>query len=241
MLKLIATAAVACLPSMVSSYAGAGDLRGIVQVGVVRQSHTCAALIDGGVRCWGGNYAGQVGSGSTVATITSPSLVAAADGVAVEFYNAALDHYFVTANPIEVAATQNGVAGPGWERTGGSFQTGGDTDVCRFYGSYAPGPNSHFFAADGNECQGLFDLQLDSADPRRATTKSWNFESFDFTTIRPSNGSCPPGTVAVYRAYNSGFARGVDSNHRISPDRAAIAAVVARGWIDEGVVMCAPA
>jgi hypothetical protein len=32
----------------------------------------------------------------------------------------------------------------------------------------------------------------------------------------------------------------VDSNHRITVNQAGIAAVVARGWISEGVVMCAP-
>jgi hypothetical protein len=43
----------------------------------------------------------------------------------------------------------------------------------------------------------------------------------------------------VYRAYNNGFAHGVDSNHRITSNPAAIQEVVARGWIKEGVVMCA--
>lgn len=44
----------------------------------------------------------------------------------------------------------------------------------------------------------------------------------------------------VHRAYNNGFARNVDSNHRITPSLAAIADVVKRGWVSEGVVMCAP-
>ena len=47
-------------------------------------------------------------------------------------------------------------------------------------------------------------------------------------------------TAPVYRAYNNGFARGVDSNHRFSIDVASIQEVVMRGWINEGVVMCAP-
>jgi hypothetical protein len=51
---------------------------------------------------------------------------------------------------------------------------------------------------------------------------------------------CPAGSTPVYRAYNSGFRLGIDSNHRITADRAAIQQVVARGWLDEGVVMCAP-
>src|SRR5664279_1181642 len=68
----------------------------------------------------------------------------------------------------------------------------------------------------------------------------WNFESLDFRSTPPAGGACPAGTVPVYRAYNNGFNRHVDSNHRITVNQAGIAAVVARGWVSEGVVMCAP-
>ena len=47
----------------------------------------------------------------------------------------------------------------------------------------------------------------------------------------PAGGGCFDGTTPVYRAYNNGFARGIDSNHRITNNQAAIQAVVARGWI----------
>jgi hypothetical protein len=53
------------------------------------------------------------------------------------------------------------------------------------------------------------------------------------------DGVCPSPLIPVYRAYNNGFPR-IDSNHRISADPEAIREVVARGWIDEGVKMCAP-
>lgn len=46
--------------------------------------------------------------------------------------------------------------------------------------------------------------------------------------------------MPVYRAYNNGFTRGVDSNHRITVNQAGIAGVLARGWISEGVAMRAP-
>ena len=42
------------------------------------------------------------------------------------------------------------------------------------------------------------------------------------------------------RAYNNGYSRGIDSNHRITANVVAIQEVLARGWVDEGVVMCAP-
>ncbi len=154
----------------------------------------------------------------------------------VEFYNANLDHYFITADANEAAAIDEGSAGPGWIRTGGSFKSGGSTPVCRLYGSQVPGPNSHFYTLAGAECDGL--KQLQATTP--ASQKRWNFESLDFISSSPTNGACPTGTVPVYRAYNNGFARGVDSNHRLSSAAAAIQDVVMRGWINEGVVMCAP-
>ncbi len=158
----------------------------------------------------------------------------------IEFYNTALDNYFVTANINEAAVVDDGGAGPGWSRTGNTFRSGGSTSVCRFYGSLSPGPNSHFYTVDTLECQALKDQQIPAGDPRRLTVKSWNFESLDFDSTPSALQACPFGTVPVYRAYNNGFTRAVDSNHRITSNPAAIQDVVARGWRDEGVVMCAP-
>ena len=36
------------------------------------------------------------------------------------------------------------------------------------------------------------------------------------------------------------FARGIDPNHRITANPASYQATLARGWIGEGIVMCAP-
>ena len=152
----------------------------------------------------------------------------------IEFYNNILDHYFITADANEAAAIDSGSAGPGWTRTGDTFNVGGSSPVCRFYGSQSPGPNSHFYTVSASECAQL--KQLQATTP--AIQKRWNFESLDFVTTTPANGVCPSGTEPVYRAYNNGFARGVDSNHRITPNPASIQQVVNRGWISEGVVMC---
>ena len=162
--------------------------------------------------------------------------VAAAAPVVVEFHHGGLDNYFVTADPAEAAAIDHGSAGPGWSRTGGTFNAGGSEPVCRFYGSIVPGPNSHFYTVDAAECAALRQLQDRTPDSARR----WNFEGLDFATTAPAAGPCPPDTVPVRRAYNNGYARGIDSNHRLTADPAGIAEVVARGWTDEGVVMCAP-
>jgi hypothetical protein len=53
-------------------------------------------------------------------------------------------------------------------------------------------------------------------------------------------GSCPGDLAPVYRAYNNGLARHIDSNHRLTTEFPGIQEVLARGWIYEGVVMCAP-
>jgi len=154
----------------------------------------------------------------------------------VEFYNAPLDNFFITADPVEAAAVDSGAAGPGWSRTGNLFNSGGPIAVCRFYGSISPGPNSHFYTASASECAGLIALQATTP----ASTPRWNFESNDFLTNVPANGVCPAQTVPVFRAYNNGWSRRIDSNHRITSNQASITELVPRGWVDEGVVMCAP-
>ena len=156
-------------------------------------------------------------------------------GTIVEYYNPDLDHYFIAADPGEQAFVDSGAVGH-WQRTGVTFVSGGSVPVCRFYGSISPGPNSHFYTASADECAQL--KQLQATTP--ATQKRWNFESLDFLTTVPMNGACPTNTSPLYRAYNNGFSRGIDSNHRITRDQAAIQEVMARGWINEGVVMCAP-
>jgi hypothetical protein len=160
-----------------------------------------------------------------------------ADNV-VEFYHAGLNHFFYTANAGEQAWLDAGGAGGGWVRTGLAFRNGAPQRVCRFYGSLNPGPNSHFYTVVTTECDGLKELQ--TIIP--ATEKRWNYEGLDFFSAPPigvDDRHCPEGTIPVYRAYNNGFARGTDSNHRLTTSPQAIQEAVASGWIDEGVMMCA--
>jgi len=164
----------------------------------------------------------------------------------VEFYNSILDHYFVTASTAEATAIEMGSAGPGWQRTGYSFKNGGAAAVCRFYGNAnlnpatgtIYGPNSHFYTADPQECSGLKALYT-------PTGKSWKFEGNDFATTTPlfaayGATTCPAGTIPIFRAYNNGFAQGIDSNHRLTSSRFAMDELTSSGWIAEGIAMCAP-
>lgn len=170
----------------------------------------------------------------SVYALSTPAI--ADTSTVVEFYNTNLGHYFVTADSNEAMSIDNGSAGPGWIRTGNSFKSGGNMAVCRFYGSVSPGPNSHFYTADPDECGYLRQLQGSTPD----TQKRWNYEGIGFMSTMPTNGTCPGGTMAIYRAYNNGFAMGMDSNHRISGNQMMMQQMMSSGWIYEGVAMCAP-
>jgi hypothetical protein len=189
---------------------------------------------------WGGDCSGV--SINCILLVSEIRNVTASFGAAipvpvVEFHHVPSDRYFVTADLNEAASIDGGSAGPGWVRTGLSFNSGGNVPVCRFYGSLSPGPNSHFYSALAAECDNLKHLQATTP----ASQPRWNFEGFAFATTLPVNGSCPPDyTVPVYRAYNNGFQLGKDSNHRLTTDPTALQFVVSHGWKFEGVVMCAP-
>jgi uncharacterized protein (DUF1800 family) len=152
----------------------------------------------------------------------------------VEFYHAALKHYFITADPAEASGIDNGAAGAGWVRTGGRFsawKNAGDAPglaaVCRFYGTPGRGPNSHFYTADSGECA------MVKTDP------GWTYEGIVFHIAPAPGAGCPAGTAAVLRSYNNGFARN-DSNHRYTVDYTVFAKARGEGYSPEGTVMCAP-
>ncbi len=122
----------------------------------------------------------------------------------IEYYHAGLDQYFITADRSDISLLDSTPAA-GLSRTGEWFRAGGSTPVCRFYGSVSPGPNTHFYTVIASECDLL--RQLAATTP--ATQPKLNFEKFDFHSTPPNaDGSCPSGTVPVYRAYNEGHLRG---------------------------------
>ena len=161
-----------------------------------------------------------------------------------EFYHAGLGHYFITADEVEKLLVRSGGAGAGWTETGQTFNAwsqawaGDGVYVCRFYGDASAGPNSHFYTASSDECRGLLALQQSVPDGR----PRWNIEGYSFRVALPgAAGTCAPGLVPVYRAYNNGAARGIDSNHRYVLDPALLQPMVAAGWKDEGTAFCVPA
>lgn len=153
----------------------------------------------------------------------------------VEFYHAALDHYFITWKEDEIGLLDAGTQIRGWRRTGLSFKLEttprpGASPVCRYYIPPALG-DSHFFGRGTVEC---------SETGRRNPTFVLEDARFMQTSL-PTVGACPTGTTPVYRV----FSNRVDANHRYMIDPAIRDQMVAEGWLAEGdgpdrIAMCAP-
>jgi len=161
----------------------------------------------------------------------------------VEYFNDNLNHFFMTTDPLEVAAIEAGSAGPGWGRTLNGFRVytsalgvpQGTLPVCRFYGNPETnpatgqryGPNSHVYVLDGPECDQV------------RSDRGWVFEGHAFWIYPSVNQQCGVGLVPVYRVYNGRFVQN-DSNHRFTSSQSTYQSMLSAGWRGEGVVMCAP-
>ncbi|HVO90001.1 MAG TPA: hypothetical protein VMV45_15785 [Casimicrobiaceae bacterium] len=155
----------------------------------------------------------------------------------VEYYNATLDHYFISSLAPDIDALDSGRIA-GWARTGKTFlvyassQVAGPpvTAVCRII-IPPPHGDSHFFGRSAQECNDtLAKFPFMSQETPNA-----------FYVVLPTNGTCPQGNVPVYRVFDNR----ADANHRYMTDRAVRDAMVSTGWVAEGdgddlVVMCAP-
>lgn len=151
-------------------------------------------------------------------------------GQAVEFHHAALDHYFLTADPVEIDGLDRGVFS-GWQRTGESLGVlrsdagvgGSYVSVCRFYGRPERGLASHFYSASPDECAAV-EAGFDGA---------WIKEHDDAFYVVPADvatGSCPADTVPVFRLWNLR----PDTNHRYTTSSAIRDEMIARGFVPEG-------
>jgi lysyl endopeptidase len=179
-----------------------------------------------------------------LAQYLTPNAATATGAVAVvEFYNASLDDYFVTASASEIADLDNGVH-PGWIRTGYRFlgyanaatAPAGASPVCRFYVQPAFG-DLHFYSADPQEC---------AATQTKFPTQ-WVYESAAvFYMLLPDRtaGACPANSHPVYRFLNK--ANGLHHRYTAEVDLRDVL-IDLKTWTQEGygnppaqVVMCAP-
>ena len=166
---------------------------------------------------------------NTTAAVTATPIAA------VEFYNASLDHYFISSLAGDIDALDSGRIA-GWTRTGQNFNVfpsqasgGTATPVCRII-IPPPHGDSHFFGRSTQECA--------------ETLAKFPFMSQETATAffigLPAAGVCPAGTTPVYRAFDNR----ADANHRYTIDRTVRDHMAAVGWTIEGdgpdfVVMCA--
>jgi hypothetical protein len=176
------------------------------------------------------NFAGETAS-------VPPTPANSPTALAVEYYYAAWNYYFVTSFPDEVAVLDGGAFGGVWKRTGQTFKVwaqGSATSLaaCRFFStSFAP-KSSHFYTPFAAECASV------------KTSADWQFEAVAFfTQLADPSGNCGAGTVPLYRLYNNGM--GGAPNHRYTTSLTVLNQMVAAGWIFEGngetkVFVCVP-
>ncbi len=159
-----------------------------------------------------------------------PLPAASAERLSIEYYNASLDHYFMTAEPAEAAMLDAGIIVPGWQRTGFDFKVyavdaGMGVPACRYFGRPGIGPNTHFFSVLSYECAIL------QASPL------WMSEGIAFRVdALDASSQCPADRVPVIRLYNNG--KGGEANHRYLTSHSETAAMLLEGWIIEGPVFC---
>jgi hypothetical protein len=157
-------------------------------------------------------------------TSPMPSLVQV-----IEYYDARLDHYFLSVDPAEINALDTGRI-PGFTRTGEQFMaysaapaTAGLSPVCRFYGLPAAGLDSHFYTGFPDECAAVA--------ARFASV--WLLESSNAFQIQMPDlvtGACPEETGPVYRLFNNR----ADASHRYTTVADIKQAMVSQGYISEG-------
>jgi len=103
--------------------------------------------------------------------------------------------------------------------------------VWRFFSTSFDPKSSHFYTANVPEYNALL------------TNPNWKLEGPVFATPMPAaDGTCPAGTLPIYRLYNNG--QGGVPNHRFTTDANVRQQMIAAGWIAEGqgigVGFCSP-
>jgi Repeat of unknown function (DUF5648) len=170
---------------------------------------------------------------------------------AVEFFKAATNSYFMSADPAEVAQ-YDGLAG--WARTGKSLKVWPFVDtpndpysgflnpatlpsyalrVCKFLNGQS---GSAFYSGMFEECVFLKQLQQQA---NASTFNGWSYQGIAFAALPTRAGQCEPGARPVYRVYNNGHLTG-NANHRWTDDASVYQQMLAQGWVGDGAAFCVP-
>jgi virginiamycin B lyase len=166
---------------------------------------------------WFTEQKGRIGRITTGPVITA---------IAVEYYYAAWNYYFVTSFPPEIAALDGGAFGGAWQRTGQTFDvwtqtTGEALPTCRFFTTFFAPKSTHFYTPYPVECAIVM------------LNPAWQYEANAFYVQLPDvDGICPAGTSTLFRLYNNGM--GGAPNHRYTTSFMIFNQMEAAGWIPEG-------
>ena len=181
--------------------------------------------------------AGRVTLVTALAALLAAFRAAALEPTAtvIEFYNASLNHYFITAFPEEAAMLDQGVVVPGLDanrrRPGRRGPTPATTPArFRSAASTARRHRSELAFLHGRRRR---------VRARQAGRRHGRFEAIAFYIDVPQNGNCGAGTTPVYRSFYSRHRAVATSNHRFLVDLT-MYEHMAPSSILEGVVMCSP-
>ncbi len=160
--------------------------------------------------------------------IASPENTLTDTAIASDFYEAAFDHYFHTADAVETRLLVDGLFADDWHRTYDAWRVWsapgpGRVPVCRFFSTGFGSKSSHFYTPYADECQSL-----------QAPSSVWQLEtdSAYYVMLTDDSGNCSSDTVPLYRVYNNGM--GGAPNHRYTANPDIRDQMVALGWTAEG-------
>jgi serine protease len=174
-------------------------------------------------------------------TIPAPNLAPPGTVAVIEYYRSDKDHYVYLVNPAEIAYF-DAVYPATWQRTGEVFFAWVDPSrappntplqaVCRFY-SPLPLIDANLYFANDSECQFV----------EAFWSSTWYLESPNafYVLIPDGNGTCPNGSLPVYRFFNNRN----DANLRHTVDLTARRQMLNRQWAPDGfgpnaVAFCSP-
>ena len=161
--------------------------------------------------------------------------------VLTEYYNAALDYYFLTGRDADKTLLDTV---PAFARTGKEIKVFAKPNLStqplerHYFNKVAKGGSrgSHFFTALQSDQVFLASLNPTNA-PRDAKPFLEGVEGYAVPKL--ASNLCPAGTAPIYRAFKGEPRYVDDGNHRFSASLAQHQDMVSRlGWLDEGVVFC---
>ena len=195
-----------------------------------------------------GNYYVSIENGSGVIDLpyivsATPTGFVAPSVPMVEFLHTALNYYFITASPTDIAVLDTV---PAFVRTGESFPVyaapyAGTHGITRFYFdriAVNQSRGSHFYTSVDSEVAAVAALNPSNMPaPRLPVNEGVN--SYAFLPV--TAGVCAAGQRPVYRIFRGNARFPDDPNHRFTTSLTIYNNFVALGWDGEGVKFCVPA